>query len=184
MERRVASLFFVSAILAPMLLTGYRSVAQESSPQPPRHLKATNQSVLYDDSQPIPDQDIQFLKRDLKSQKKQIVAANMNFTDAEAEKYWPVYDRYAADLATVYDTKIALVEDYFANYKTMTGDEAESYIRKRAAVDEEIMQLRLKYVPAFRKVLSGRQAALFFQIDWRLDLLINLQFAQMPLIDP
>jgi hypothetical protein len=66
----------------------------------------------------------------------------------------------------------------------MTGDEAESYIRKRAAVDEEIMQLRLKYVPAFRKVLSGRQAALFFQIDWRLDLLINLQFAQMPLIDP
>jgi hypothetical protein len=33
-------------------------------------------------------------------------------------------------------------------------------------------------------VLSGRQAALFFQIEWRLDLLINLQLAQAPLIDP
>ena len=46
------------------------------------------------------------------------------------------------------------------------------------------MQLRLKYVPAFRKVLSGRQIALFFQIDWRLDLIINMQLAQAPLIDP
>jgi hypothetical protein len=46
------------------------------------------------------------------------------------------------------------------------------------------MQLRLKYIPVFRKVLSGRQTALFFQIDWRLGLMIDLQLAQMPLIDP
>ena len=38
---------------------------------------------------------------------------------------------------------------------TMNGDQAESYIRKRAAVEESIMQLRLKYIPIFRKVLSG-----------------------------
>jgi hypothetical protein len=65
----------------------------------------------------------------------------------------------------------------------MSGDDAEVYLRRRAAVEENVMQLRLKYVPEFRKVLSGRQAALFFQIEWRLDLLINLQLAQAPLID-
>ena len=184
MQRRIASLFFVSGIFAVIFSVAYPSVAEESASQTARHLKATNQPIIYDDSQPIPDQDIQLLKRDLRSQKKQIVAANMDFTDAEAEKFWPVYDRYATDLATIYDTKIALIEEYVANYRTMTGDEAESYIRRRASVEEEIMQLRLKYVPAFRKVLSGRQAALFFQIEWRLDLLVNLQFAQMPLIDP
>jgi hypothetical protein len=184
MERRVAASFFILGILTLIFLGVCPSVAEESASQPARHLKASAPTTIYDDSQPIPDQDMQFLKRDLRSQKKQIVAANMNFTDAEAEKFWPVYDRYAADLATIYDSKIALVEEYLADYKTMTGGEAENYIRKRSAVDEEIMQLRLKYVPAFRKVLSGRQAALFFQIEWRLDLLINLQFAQMPLIDP
>ena len=127
---------------------------------------------------------MQMLKKDLKSQKKQIVAANMNFTDAEAEKFWPVYDRYAADLANIYDTKLALAEEYVENYKAMNGEEAESYIRRRAAVEESVMQLRLKYVPEFRKVLSGRQTALFFQIEWRLDLMINLQLAQAPMIDP
>ena len=75
----------------------------------------------------------------------------------------------------IYDTKMALVE-YLANYKTMNGGEAESYIRRRAAVEADVMQLRLKYVPEFRRVLSGRQAALFFQIEWRLDLMINLRW--------
>ncbi|HWC19455.1 MAG TPA: hypothetical protein VG498_20750 [Terriglobales bacterium] len=158
------------------------SFAQESVSHPPKHFSAPKES--YDDAQPIPDQDIELLKRDLRSQKKQIVAANMQLTDKEAEKFWPIYDRFAADLAAIYDTKMALVGEYLDNYTTMNGDEAEGYIRKRADLEEEVMQLRLKYVPAFSKVLSGRQTALFFQIEWRLDLLINLQLAQAPLIDP
>ena len=66
----------------------------------------------------------------------------------------------------------------------MNGDEAENYIRRRAGVEQDFMALRLKYVPEFREVLSGREAALFYQIDWRLDLMINLQLAQIPLINP
>jgi hypothetical protein len=57
-------------------------------------------------------------------------------------------------------------------------------VRRRAAVEENVMQLRLKYLPEFRKVLTGREAALFYQIDWRLDLMINLQLAQAPVMNP
>jgi hypothetical protein len=186
MDRKVAATLFIPAIVALALSVGQQSFAQRSVSQPTRQLREPGKTEIYDDSQSAPDQDqgVEFLKRDLKSQKKQIVAANMSLTDDEAEKFWPVYDRYAADLASLYDTKIALIQEYLQSYNTMTGDEAESYIRRRAAIEEEVMQLRLKYVPAFRKVLSGRQAALFFQIEWRLDLIINLQFAQGPLIDP
>ena len=184
MERTVRSTLFIPTIVVMVFSVGYLSLAQESGAQSAKQLKAPNGPAIYEDSQWAPDQDVQLLRKDLKSQKKQIIAANMDLTDTEAEKFWPVYDRYAADLAKVYDTKIALVEEYLERYKTMTSDEAENYIRRRAAADSDIMQLRLKYVPEFRKVLSGRQTALFFQIEWRLDLLINLQLAQAPLIDP
>ena len=107
----------------------------------------------------------------------------MDLTDAEAEKFWPVYDRYAADLAKIYDRKIALLQQYLENYDSMSGEQSESYLRERAAVEEDVMQLRLKYLPEFRKVLSGRETALFYQIDWRLDLIVNLQFAQAPMIN-
>ena len=87
-------------------------------------------------------------------------------------------------MAKINDTKAALIKGYWQTFDTMNGDQAETYIRKRAATEESLMELRLKYIPVFRKVPSGRQTALFFQIDWRLGLIIDLQLAQMPLIDP
>jgi hypothetical protein len=126
---------------------------------------------------------IELLRKDVRSQKKQIIAENMDLTDTEAVKFWPLYDRYAADLSKIYDTKIALLNDYADNYSNMTGEQAENYIRKRAAVEESIMQLRLKYMPEFRKVLSGRETALFYQLDWRLGLAIDAELIQVPLIN-
>lgn len=182
MKRKAIALLFITGVIVLPLTAGFRSVAQESPS--PRQLRGPRPAALYDDSQTVGDQELHLLGKDLRSQKKQMVAANMNLTDAEAEKFWPVYDRYAADLGTIYDAKMELVEEYFENYQTMNGDQAENYIRRRAVAEEDVMNLRLKYVPEFRKVLSGRQTALFFQIEWRLDLMINLQLAQTPLIDP
>jgi len=140
-------------------------------------------SIANDASQPNPDNFIELLRKDVRSQKKQIIAANMDLSDAEAEKFWPVYDRYATELSRIYDTKIALLSDYGDNYSSMTGEQAENYIRKRAEVEQSIMQLRLKYMPAFRKVLSGRETALFYQLDWRLGLAIDVELVQVPLIN-
>lgn len=123
------------------------------------------------------------LRKDVRSLKKQIIAQNMEFSDAKAEKFWPVYDQYAAELSKIYNTKLSLLNDYADNSSNMTDDQAESYIRKRAEVEQSIMQLRLKYLPAFRKVLSGREAALFYQMDWRLGLAIDIQLIQVPLFN-
>ncbi len=140
-------------------------------------------SASNDPSQASSDDFVELLRKDIRSQKKQIIAENMQLSDAEAEKFWPVYDQYAAELSKIYDGKLALLKDYANNYSSMTGEQAESYIRKRAGVEQQIMQLRLKYIPAFRKVLSGRETALFYQIDWRLSLAIDVQLIQVPLIN-
>jgi len=175
---------FLIAALVVLLSTRNLVFAQDSTSQPDKRSAPGGKSANGAGVQDPIDQDINLLRKDLRSQKKQIVAANMALTDVEAEKFWPVYDQYTADVAKINDTKAALIEEYLQTFDTMNGDQAETYIRKRAAVEESLMQLRLKYIPVFRKVLSGRQTALFFQIDWRLGLVIDLQLAQMPLIDP
>jgi len=144
---------------------------------------AAKSSTANDASQPNPDDFIELLRKDVRSQKKQIIAANMDLSDGEAEKFWPVYDQYAAELSKIYDKKVALLSDYTANYTSMTGEQAENYIRKRAEVEQSIMQLRLKYMSAFGKVLSGRETALFYQLDWRLGLAIDVELVQVPLIN-
>src|SRR6201997_3871151 len=182
MQGKLAKLSFF-AITALALATVQPLWGQQPAGQV-RKLTQSPSATVYEDTQWSPNQDIQLLKSNIRSEKKQIVAANMDLTDAEAEKFWPVYDQYTADVAKINDTKAALIKEYWQTSNTMNGEQAESYIRKRAAVEESIMQLRLKYIPVFRKVLSGRQTALFFQIDWRLGLMIDLQLAKMPLIDP
>ena len=182
MQRKLAKLsVFATTVLG---LATVQLWGQQPTDQVRKLRQPPGGAAVSEDTQWSPDQDIQLLKSNLRAQKKQIVAANMDLTDTEAEKFWPVYNRYAADVATIYDTKIALFQEYLENYDSMSGEQAESYLRRRAAVEEDIMQVRLKYLPEFRKVLTGRETALFYQIDWRLDLILNLQLAQAPVINP
>jgi len=182
MQGKLAKLSF-SAITA-LALAAVQPLWGQQPVDQVRKLTQSPSATVYEDTQWSPDQDIQLLKSNIRSQKKQIVAANMDLTDAEAEKFWPVYNRYADDVAKIYYTKIALFREYLESYDSMSGEQAESYLRRRAAVEEDIMQVRLKYLPEFRKVLTGRETALFYQIDWRLDLMINLQLAQAPMVNP
>jgi|SRR5689334_22104475 len=152
-------------------------------------ITALSQEVRNEVSEPASDsgtdQYIEMLRKDVRSLKKQVIAANLDLTDKEAEKFWPIYDQYTADLGKINDTKVALIKDYARNYSTMTDDQAEAYVKGRAAVDESVNRLRLKYFPVFHRVLSGKTAATFFQIEWRISLMIDLQLAsQMPLIQP
>ena len=136
-------------------------------------------------SQDPTDEDIKLFRKDLRSMRKQIIAANLDLSDKEAVQFWPLFERYTQELVAKQDQKYALLKEYAQDYTTMTDAEAEKYIRGRASVDQDILQVRLKYLPLFRKVLSGKSTALFFQLDWRLGLIMDLQLAsQTPLIEP
>jgi len=131
------------------------------------------------------DEDIKLLRKDLRSLKKQIIALNMDLSESEAVQFWPIYDRYTSELTAITDSKYALLNDYARNYDSLTAEQAERYIKGRADVEESTTKLRLKYFPIFGKILSGQATARFFQIDWRLGLIMDLQLmSQTPLIDP
>ena len=125
----------------------------------------------------VTDNDIEMLRADLRAQRKEITAQNMNLTADEATKFWPIFDQYRQEAIKINDDRWALIKDYAANYSTMADAQAQSYITRSNSIDEQLMALRMKYVPLFEKVISPRKTALWFQIDRRIDLLINLQLS-------
>jgi hypothetical protein len=130
------------------------------------------------------DQDIQMLREDVRAQKKQIVAANMNLTPDEATKFWPIYDQYTAEVAKIGDARVALIKEYAQNYGTMTDVQINDLMKKETSIDQQFSALRLKYVPIFEKAISAKKTALWYQIDRRLDLLVDLQLAaNIPMVD-
>ena len=131
------------------------------------------------------DQDIQALRQDLRAQRKEITAQNMTLTADEATKFWPIFDQYRQEAIKPNDDRWALIKDYAANYSTMTDAQAQDYIKRSTEVDQQLASLRMKYVPIFEKVISPKKTALWYQIDRRIDLLINLQLsAVIPMVNP
>lgn len=129
------------------------------------------------------DQDIDLFRKDVRSQKKQIIASNLQLTDQEAVKFWPLYDQYTADLVKINDAKYAAIKEFAASYSTMTDDQATALVRKMLGVDQSVAELRLRYTSIFNNVIPGRKTAVFFQLDRRLVMLIDLQLAsQIPMI--
>ena len=123
------------------------------------------------------EQDIELLRSDIRSAKKQIIAENMKLTDAQAEKFWPVYDAYTQETTKLGDGRFALIKEYANSYEDMTDAQADSLVKQMATLDEQTATLRAQWIPKFRKVLTGKQTALFFQLDRRITLLIDVQFA-------
>jgi hypothetical protein len=133
----------------------------------------------------ITDAQISLLRKDLRDQKKQVVAANLPLTGDEAAKFWPVYDSYTQETIKINDRRYALFKEYAANYNTMTDDQAGSYIRRWNQVDGDFTNLRLEWMPKFEQVLGMKKSAAFFQIDRRCGLMIELQLSSLlPLVQP
>jgi len=131
------------------------------------------------------DTEINLLRKDLRDQKKQVVAANLPLNGDEAAKFWPLYDAYTQETIKVNDQRYALVKEYAANYDAMTDAVAASYIRRWIQVDEAASTLRLEWIPKFEQTLGAKKAAMFFQIDRRIGLMLELQLAsELPLIQP
>jgi len=170
------SVLFV-LVLASALLVGSASMfAQAAQPAAQSGASAQPNNVR--------DQDIEMLRANLRQQRKEIMAQNMTLTPDEATKFWPIFDQYRKEAVKPNDLRWEVIKEYADNYNTMTEEQAQDYIKRANDVDAQLLALRMRYVPIFEKVISAKKTALWYQIDRRIDLLINLQLsAIIPMVD-
>jgi hypothetical protein len=170
----IAGMVVATALGAAMAAAGAKTRAAASQGQ-----QVTVQRVI---TPTVTDEDITLLRRDLRAMKMQVIGQNMSLSDPEAQKFWPIYNHYVKDLQEVNNQKYALLKQYAEMWATMSDEDALIYVRHWLEADGEAQALRLKYVPVVSQVLPGKKAATFFQLDRRLNMIIDLQlFSQIPL---
>src|SRR5580692_11149030 len=77
------------------------------------------QAAASKDNLAVSEQDIQLFRQDIRSQKKQLIAANLKLTDGEATKFWPVYDQYSSEMTKIGDQRYALIKEYAQNFGSL-----------------------------------------------------------------
>ncbi|HXN18832.1 MAG TPA: hypothetical protein VN875_10905 [Candidatus Binatus sp.] len=171
---------FVAGMVVATALGGGMTAGEAKTPGAAvQEQQFTVQRVI---SPTVTDEDIALLRQDIRAMKMQVIGQNMSLSDTEAEKFWPIYNHYTKDLVEVNNQKYALLKQYAEMWATMTDEDALIYVRHWLEADGQAQALRLKYVPVVSQVLPGRKAATFFQLDRRLNMIIDLQlFSQIPL---
>lgn len=145
---------------------------------------AAGQPSAPADNQPhvINSQELEMLRNDIRSQKKQLMAQNLRLSDEDATKFWPIYDQYTAELVKINNKKYATIQKYADEFGTLTDDQALSLIKQWLDVDTAVSQLRIKYLPIVSKAIGGKKAATWAQLDRRIQSMIDLQLgSRLPL---
>lgn len=129
------------------------------------------------------DSYIESLRADFRADKVSLITQTMQFNDKQSAAFWPVYRRYEAELTTLNDGRVKLIKQYADKYETLTDAEAKVMVEKSFVLESSRTDLKKKYFKEFTKVLPALTVAKFFQLEHRLDLLVNLQLAsELPLL--
>jgi hypothetical protein len=114
----------------------------------------------------------------IQTEKKKIVAANMQLTDAESKAFWPVYNEYQNGLKQINDKLGAVITDFAKNYSTMTDAKAGEILNGYLAAEKERLALKEKFVPKFKKVLPMIKVTRYYQVENKLEAIVRYQLVK------
>jgi len=134
-------------------------------------------------AQEKPADNMQLVREKIQTDKKLFIAQNMNLMESEAKVFWPVYEDYQKELDKLVDKTVKLIDNYATNFQTMTEEAAKGLIDGYLAIETERVTLMKSFLPKFRKVLPEKKVARYYQLENKIDAVVNYGLAkQIPLV--
>jgi hypothetical protein len=125
---------------------------------------------------------LELRRSDFEAQRSAIIRQNMDLTDAEAAKFWPVENAYALEVRKLVDRRVLLIRQYFAQYGQLGDAATEKFARAVFDLEADRVRLKQKWFGKFAAAVPARKAARFFQLENQVDAVIDLKVAAaMPL---
>ncbi len=122
----------------------------------------------------------------LQAERKAVIAGNLKLSDEEQNVFWPVYHAYRMDADALKQHLLALSSDYVASHDAGTLNEARArqLLDEMLSLQQQVVQLKRKYVKAFSKALPVKKVMRFYQLDGRMDNYEMLKMAHsLPLME-
>jgi hypothetical protein len=129
------------------------------------------------------EQLIELMRKDVRAEKADIVAKTMELDADQAAAFWPVYKKYEAEAKTLGDERLKIITDYAENFEALTDAKAKDLITRAIALEGKEHALKTRYLDGFLAVLPAKVVARFFQVEARINNLIDLELSsQIPLV--
>ena len=129
------------------------------------------------------DEVLQAVRADLQESRSDIVAKNLTLTSGQAAQFWPLFEKYQAEQNVIMDDQLRGIQRYIENFDGLDDTAALGLINAHIDRDAKMSALRQRWLAEFQKAIGAKLAVRVMQIDRRLSLVHQLQFAsKIPLV--
>jgi hypothetical protein len=125
--------------------------------------------------EPTIDSTIAVVRANMQADRTTLITAGMNFNDKDGAAFWPIYKQYEYERSRLDDDRVAVIKEYTQKYPTLTDPEAKAMAEKMLDCDSRLAGLKKKYYKRFNKVLPALTVTKFFQLERRVDLMMDMQ---------
>ena len=128
--------------------------------------------------------EIEVMRSMAQTERKLVIAKNMNLTEAESEAFWPVYNEYHEKMRKVNDKRVKAIQELGREWDTLSGERSQEILKDYLNFQEERLKLRKKYLKKFNKVLPPKKVTRYYQVENKLDIIFDYGLAgSIPLVE-
>jgi Spy/CpxP family protein refolding chaperone len=163
------------AIMALVMTIPAWSADPQATPQP---VSQTSQAPALTD-----DQIVAQFRTDMMSKRADIMAKGLTLTAEQASKFWPLFESYQKEQDVIVNDQITATKAYAEHIQNLSDADALAYVKALLDRDQKMLNLRVKWLEKFQKVVPSKIAARAIQLDRRLSNVAQIQLSQqIPLV--
>ncbi len=129
------------------------------------------------------DESIKLARSAVEAERSAMIATNLGLDDAHKDVFWPLYKEYRSAIGAIADDKVAFFQRFFSSYESLTDAEALALLDEHVDFKQRHIDVQKVYAEKMRSVLPGRVVARFFQIENKMDIIVDYEMTgEFPLI--
>jgi Spy/CpxP family protein refolding chaperone len=109
--------------------------------------------------------DMQALRSAVKADKRAFVGSTMKLTDAEAKRFWPIYDTYQRNVDANNRQRVVTLQELMFRDKPLTNLAAKQYANELLVLDESEIKARRTMRNRVMRALPAVKAARYMQLE-------------------
>lgn len=116
--------------------------------------------------------------------KEQVILEYLQLPESQGAAFQEIYNKYEIERKELGKKKIQIIEDYAANYETLSDEKAAELTEANLKNNQDLDKLLSKTFSKAKKTIGGKSAAKFVQLEQYLQIIIRSEIQDnIPFID-
>jgi len=104
-------------------------------------------------------------RKKIESQKIAFITKALDLSSEEAQVFWPVYNDFSDEMKTIRKKRREVFSKARKNRSSLTEKEIGIIIDERLKMEQETLDLKVKYNKEFQKVISNKQISALYHAE-------------------